>query len=199
MMRRYGMCIIGCLLFTFVFGQVCQCEKCFVESLKETYVHHVGKFRKKAGQMYKRQTHSRVEVASHHIILIPMVYYTEEIKRKKSIGIDEYFCMVDCASMQFNSSLILAQNDIFLLMPAVTKKYVLLPYTHSFPIRRLVSEVQRIRPDMIFTVCNADTIFFIKGDEIMVFDPKEGIMVERAPALLKIISDPLRFRYVKHP
>lgn len=198
MMRRCGMVIIGCLLFTFVFGQARHCEKCFAESLKETYAHQVEKFRKKAGKVYKRQAHSPVEITSCHIILIPMLYYTEEIKRKKSIGIDEYFCMVDCESMQFNSSLILAQNNIFLLMPAVTKKYVLLPYTHSFSIQRLVSEVQRVRPDMIFTVCNTDIIFFIKGEEVMIFDTKEGLMVERAPALHKIISDPLRFRYIKH-
>lgn len=193
------MCIIGCLLFTFVFGQARHCEKRFTESLKETYVRHVGKFQKKAGKMYMRKTHSPVGITSRHIILIPMLYYTEEIKKKKSIGIDEYFCMVDCRSMQFDSSLILAQNDIFVLKPSVTKRYVLLPYAHSLSIQRLVSEVQRIRPDMIFTVCNTDIIFFIKGEEVLVFDTKEGIIVERDPALFKIISDPLRFRYVKHP
>lgn len=198
MMRRCGMCIVGCLLFIYVSAETRYCEKLFIESLKEVYVRHVEKFRKKAGKVYKRQTHLHVDIDSRNIILIPVVYYTEEIQQKKNISLDEYFCVVDCRSMQFNSSLILTQNDIFVVMPSVTKKYILLPYTHSQSVRRLVSEIQRIRPDLIFTVCNADTIFFVKGEQVLVFDTKEGIIVERAPALLRIISDPLRLRYVKH-
>lgn len=189
--------IMGWLIFTCVSGEAQSCEKHFVESLKDVYGHHAVKYRKKAGRVYKRQARSPIEATSRNVILIPVVYYAKEIQKKKSVGIDEYFCMVDCGSMQFNSSLILTQNDIFLLTPSVTKKYVLLPYTHSFAIRRLVAEVQRIQPDMIFTVCNTDVIFFVKGEQVSVFDTKEGIIVERTPALLKIISDPLRFRYIK--
>lgn len=189
------MCGLSIFLFA-VQGQ--DCESLFAGKLKDTCNAQMKKFRKKAKKVGKRQTKYPLTDSDVEVVIIPRVYYKKDIKETKRVNVKEYFCYVDPKSVTYYSAIMYTPDTCFLLMPSPLKKnkYNVFPASKLEVVKSLLSMIEEVHPEMIFTICNVENIFFIKNNRILVFDREKGKIMEQDETLLKVINDPLSFRYI---
>lgn len=175
------------------------CERTFVERLKEAYHPKEEKFRKKTMKVCRRQLGARVRIAPEWIVPIPRLCYKENVREHKRIDADDYFCYVDPHSVQFDAALIRTPDQVYILFasPLRRRTYRVIPNNKTPSVQNLAGMIEIWRPEVIFTVTgDPEHIFFVKEEQIAVFDRLQGCMVESGETLRRLIDDPLIFRYI---
>lgn len=169
-------------------------EGVFATALKECFQPKSGKLEKQTKRICRRHS---IKSAST-VILIPRLYYKKSVREHKRIAAKDYFEFIDPKSITYHAAIVVATDSLYLLQPSPVKKqrYNVFGANRLEVVNSLLEIIQEIRPEIIFTVCNATHLFFVKGSQVLVFDRDKGKIIEQQEALKKIIDDPLSFRYI---